>query len=400
MKKVSKLPFNGIKNIIKFSILIMKQVFYWSPFIGNVATIKAVINSAFSISKYSKDKYLPSIINSSGEWNEYKNEINEKKIKSIDLQQRFKINTKINGFIRSRLEFLKIFINCYFPLKNLIKKNKPDYLIVHLITSLPLILYLLNDFDTKLIVRISGKVKLNFFRKALWKLNKKNIFLITCPTKQSLEEINSLGIIEREKIIFLPDPIIDISDLNKKKRDIIKDEIDKKYFLSIGRFTKQKNHKLLINAFANLKNELKDIELVLIGDGELRGEYIKTINKLNLEKKIHIIGFRNNVFPYLRKSLGIISTSLWEDPGFVMIEAAACNTLIISSDCPSGPKEFVSNSNGLLFKNNSLNDLVESIKKYMNTNHNEILKMKIGAKKQSVNFTKLRHFKILNKKLI
>ena len=378
----------------------MKNIFYWSPFIGNVATIKAVIESAFSLSKFSKGSFFPSIINSSGEWNEYKNEMNLKKIQNIDLQESFKIDTKINGFFKSRLEFLKIFIFCYFPLKKLIKKNKPDYLIVHLITSLPLILYLFNRFETKLIIRISGKVKLNFFRKLLWKLSKKNIYLITCPTHQSIEEINNLKILNSDKILFLPDPVINIREINKKKKDHKNSKINNKYFLSIGRFTRQKNHKLLINAFANLSKNLKDTQLVIIGEGELRNEYIEIINRLNLQEKIHLIGFKKNVFPYIKNSLGIISTSLWEDPGFVMIEAAACNTFVISSDCPSGPKEFISNCNGILFENNNLRDLEKKIIKYLNLKNSEILKMKLGAKKQSVNFTKLRHYKILNNNLI
>ena len=378
----------------------MKNIFYWSPFIGNVATIKAVIESAFSLSKFSKGSFFPSIINSSGEWNEYKNEMNLKKIQNIDLQESFKIDTKINGFFKSRLEFLKIFIFCYFPLKKLIKKNKPDYLIVHLITSLPLILYLFNRFETKLIIRISGKVKLNFFRKLLWKLSKKNIYLITCPTHQSIEEINNLKILNSDKILFLPDPVINIREINKKKKDHKNSKINNKYFLSIGRFTRQKNHKLLINAFANLSKNLKDTQLVIIGEGELRNEYIEIINRLNLQEKIHLIGFKKNVFPYIKNSLGIISTSLWEDPGFVMIEAAASNTLVISSDCPSGPKEFISNCNGILFENNNLRDLEKKIIKYLNLKNSEILKMKLGAKKQSVNFTKLRHYKILNNNLI
>ena len=378
----------------------MKNIFYWSPFIGNVATIKAVLDSAFSLSKFSKGSFFPSIINSSGEWNEYKNEMNLKRIQNIDLQEKFKIDTKINGFFKSRLEFLKVIIYCYFPLKKLIKKNKPDYLIIHLITSLPLILYLFNRFDTKLIIRISGKVKLNFFRRLLWKLNKKNICLITCPTHQSLEEINNLKIVNRDKVIFLPDPVINIREINKKKKDQENSKINNRYFLSVGRFTRQKNHKLIINAFANLSKNLKDTQLLIIGEGELRNEYIKIINRLNLQEKIHLIGFKKNIFPYIKNSLGIISTSLWEDPGFVMIEAAASNTLVISSDCPSGPKEFISNTNGILFKNNNLSDLEKKIIQYLNLKNSEIFKMKVGAKKQSANFTKFRHYKTLNNNLV
>ncbi len=373
----------------------MKKIYYWSPYVGKVATIKAVINSAYSLSKYSKNKYLPVIINSCGEWNNFKNEFTSKKINLIDLQKKFKINIKINGFLKSRIEYLKVFFACYFSLKNLIKTEKPSFLIVHLITSLPLILYIFNNFETKLIIRISGKVKLNFFRKLLWKINSKNIHLITCPTKQSLLEINNLKIISENKLIFLPDPAIDIIEINKKTKNLNFD-LKEKYFLSVGRLTKQKNHLLLIKAFANLKDELKKTKLIIIGDGELKNEYLKNIDQLNLQDKIYLIGHKENVFSYMKNSLGIISTSLWEDPGFVMIEAAACNTFIISSNCPSGPEEFVGKKNGILFKNNNLNDLQENIKKYLIMHESDIFKMKIRAKKKSLNFTKFRHYKILS----
>ncbi len=375
----------------------MKNIFYWSPFIGNVATIKAVINSAFSLSKFSKGKFLPYIINCGGEWDKFNDEFSRKNIKKINLQSKFKINTKINGFLNSRIEFLRIFINCYFPLKNFLKKQKSDYLIIHLITSLPLILFLFNKFDTKLVIRISGKVKFNFLRKLIWKWNSKNIELITCPTMDSLREINKLNIIKKEKIIFLPDPVINIRKINKKKK-IIKNEFkNTKYFLSIGRFTKQKNHILLIKAFANITKIINNLELVIIGDGELKAKYYKVIHDLGIREKIHIIGYQDNIYPFMNNSLGIISTSLWEDPGFVMIEAAASNTFIISSNCPSGPEEFVSTDNGILFKNNNLNDLQNQIIRYFNLSNEELNNMKIGAKKKSKLFTKFRHYKILSK---
>ena len=55
----------------------MKKVYYWSPFIGNIATIKAVVNSAFSLVKYSNKAFIPSIINSCGEWSQYISNLNE-----------------------------------------------------------------------------------------------------------------------------------------------------------------------------------------------------------------------------------------------------------------------------------------------------------------------------------
>ena len=40
----------------------MKNIYYWCPFIGNIATIKAVVNSAYSLAKYSNKKFIPTII--------------------------------------------------------------------------------------------------------------------------------------------------------------------------------------------------------------------------------------------------------------------------------------------------------------------------------------------------
>ena len=46
------------------------KVYYWSPHIDKVATVKAVINSAYSLKLYSKNKYIPFIINVAGEWDD------------------------------------------------------------------------------------------------------------------------------------------------------------------------------------------------------------------------------------------------------------------------------------------------------------------------------------------
>ena len=84
--------------------------------------------------------------------------------------------------------------------------------------------------------------------------------------------------------------------------------------------------------------------------------------------------------------------------GFVIIEAASCNTLIISSDCPNGPSEFLNHGKaGYLFKNNSVDDLVHNLKKFdrdeKNIKYNKILLAKKNVKK----FTIFNHYKELKK---
>ena len=104
----------------------------------------------------------------------------------------------------------------------------------------------------------------------------------------------------------------------------------------------------IINVVIKQRENILDINLIIIGNGELKNEYLTEINYLNLENRIQLIDYQKNVSIYLSKSLGMISSPLWEDPGCVMIEAAACNTFIISSDCLNGPREFVGSDNGIL----------------------------------------------------
>ena len=90
-----------------------------------------------------------------------------------------------------------------------------------------------------------------------------------------------------------------------------------------------------------------------------------------------------------------ILTSLWEDPGFVLIEAGYSNKIILSSDCPNGPGEIVVDKN-FLFKNNNLDDLHDKFQKIENnTNNLSIISQKILVKKRIKEFTKFNHYKNL-----
>ena len=81
-----------------------------------------------------------------------------------------------------------------------------------------------------------------------------------------------------------------------------------------------------------------------------------------------------------------------------IIEAALSNTFIISSNCPNGPNEILSNGkNGLLFKNNNLSDLLSKFDEFKNLNKDQIHSKKILAKKKIKMFTQFAHFNSLKK---
>ena len=99
----------------------------------------------------------------------------------------------------------------------------------------------------------------------------------------------------------------------------------------------------------------------------------------------------------MKKADAFILSSLWEDPGFVLIEAAMSNLFIISSDCPNGPKEFLNNGEaGLLYFSNKKNALKEKLEKFCELNE-ELKIKKIKAKKNCFKYTIFRHSTYLEK---
>ena len=86
-----------------------------------------------------------------------------------------------------------------------------------------------------------------------------------------------------------------------------------------------------------------------------------------------------------------------EDPGFVLIEAMVSNTLVLSSDCPNGPKEILEKENGILFKNNSKIDFLSKFKYLINLDLIKKKKIIVNAKKKSKIFSIFCHYKQLKK---
>ena len=375
-----------------------KLIYYWSPCLNKVATVKATINSALSLSKYSKD-YDVKIINVCGEWNNYKSYLKENNIGLEKLSFDYYNFLPKNGFIKSRISYLIIILISFIPLIVFLKNKKPDFFIIHLITSLPLVLINLLKSKTKIILRISGFPKLNFLRKKLWKVSRKKIFKITCPTQDLKINLINNNIFEENKIIKLFDPVINISEFIKKKNDknenlIIK--LDKPFFIAAGRLTKQKNFIYLIGEFKKFLGIYPDEKLLIFGEGELKSKILREIKLSNTSENIKLCGYTNNIYKYMVKSKAFILSSLWEDPGFVMIESALCNTLIISSDCQNGPKEFLLNGKaGLIFKSNLKNELYNKLIEFKKSNEIDLYKKRILAKKNSNNFTMFRHYKTL-----
>ena len=246
----------------------MKKIIYWSPYLGHVGTKKSTLNSAKGLSFYGKDKFDVRLINALGEWND----VDE--IKTLSFFKNLYKRLPQGGFVKSRISYLIIFLLSILPLYKFLKKDKPDYIIAHLITSLPIFLFGIFKFETKLILRISGYPKLNLIRKFFWKLCSKNIHLITCPSIELKNQLSKLNIFDNKKIVVLYDSVINIKEINDQKKNLLSDEVTKSnYLLAIGRLTKQKNFHLLIEAFYQFNKINDNYKLYIIGEGEEKKNY-------------------------------------------------------------------------------------------------------------------------------
>jgi len=375
------------------------KIFYWSPFLSNIATIDAVLNSIKSLNSYDKNNnFDPSLIDAVGEWAQKKSKTQEIQIKKLYKKEIYQLLPK-GSFLRSRFSQTIIFLLSFFRLRKLIIKESPEYLIAHLIVSLPLLLFTTFNFKTKLILRISGTPKLNFIRKFFWRLFSKKIYKITCPTHSTYNRLKELKIFPEEKLNILYDPIISVREINKKKLEKLDNKLRKQEFiLGIGRLTKQKNFKLLINAFAEISTKLPKLELIIIGEGEEKNKLQRLISELGLNNKVHLVGYKNNVFNYLYNAKCFISSSLYEDPGFVLIEAGFLNKIVFAADSKTGPSEILNFSKrGFLYKNNNYKDLVRIFFNFNELDPLELKNKKIYFKKYSKNFTFFSHYKFLKK---
>ncbi len=372
-----------------------KTIYYWSPFLTEIATSKAVINSAYSLQKYYSN-YESFIIDAVGEFSTKLDEINEKKIKIINLKKYNLVRfLPKHGKLKSRISFIIIFITSFFGLKKILQKDKPDFIIIHLITLLPLILFFFFNFKTKCILRISGFPIMSPLRKFLWSFLLKKVEIITCPTKNTLHYMRNLKIANETKFKLLYDPVISIREIAAKRNLDISSYNDD--FIAVGRLTKQKNFEFLIKNFSEVVKINNDLRLSIFGEGEQKKKLIKLITKYKLENNITLRSFKQNIFPYMLKSKSLVLTSEWEDPGFVLIEAAICKTFLISSSCKNGPIEILDNNRaGLLFEKNSNNDFVRVFNDFINMSNEEVMNKKKNAMKKAKLFTIFNHSKDLN----
>lgn len=182
----------------------------------------------------------------------------------------------------------------------------------------------------------------------------------------------------------------------QKKSIIIANPIDEKFFninqisnpqniIAVGRLEKQKNYKLLIDAYKNLHNS--EDKLLIFGEGSLKNELNDYIVENKLEGKVILMGGSNIIEEELSKAKIFVLSSDYEGMPNCLMEAMAVGLPCLSTDCPcGGPRLLIRDeSEGFLVPCNDSKKMSETIKKVLDLNYKTIGK---NAKNRANDFRK------------
>ena len=159
------------------------------------------------------------------------------------------------------------------------------------------------------------------------------------------EETANLFPFLRDKLLRIYNPFNFDRILNLSEERIENKYYDEDFIVAIARLTThQKDFPTLIKGFKKAK-ELSNIseKLLILGDGPDREKIEKMIKDENMEKDVILLGSIKNPYPWLKQAKIFVHSSKYEGLPTVLIEALILKKKVISSACPTGPKEILEN---------------------------------------------------------
>ncbi|WP_150306248.1 glycosyltransferase [Pseudomonas saliphila] len=151
------------------------------------------------------------------------------------------------------------------------------------------------------------------------------------------------------KIVVMPNPLgIENNRLVCREKD------DVYRLLAVGRLTEQKAFDRLIELFPNIDSRCA---LTIVGEGPLREKLQNSISNLGLAERVRLVGSTRNIEDFYRKHGLLLMTSIYEGLPMVIGEANNFGVPVIAYDCPTGPRELISNGvNGYLVEDGNADE--------------------------------------------
>lgn len=267
-----------------------------------------------------------------------------------------------------------------FPFIKYLKKERP-YVVLSTLLQVSIITVLarkLSGVKTKVVLRetinVSADAQFNknkseqfigLFRK--WAI--KNADKIVAPSIGVGEDLKTRYNLEDAKVNVVFNPLeINRMIENSSFSTPLLEEIDETIpiLLAVGRLSWQKNFDVLIQAFEKVSKSTRAC-LIILGEGEERKVLENMIKAKGLKDRVFMPGFMENPFPYFKRAAVFILSSRYEGMPNALIQAMVFQTQIVSTDCPSGPREILEGGKyGCLVGVGDVNSIAVGIEKGLN----------------------------------
>jgi glycosyltransferase involved in cell wall biosynthesis len=159
------------------------------------------------------------------------------------------------------------------------------------------------------------------------------------------DELRTLARLPRRKVRTINNPVVGRNFAERAAAPVDHPWFDtpgQPVFVTAGRLVVQKDHATLLRALA-IHRQHTPGRLLLLGSGPLSESLQGLARELGIAEAVDFLGFRDNPLPYFRRADAFVLSSRSEGFGNVLVEAMACGTPVISTDCCHGPHEILDN---------------------------------------------------------